>query len=122
MLTAARLLTTALLLSSSAAYDNILISDYKKTKFHLNYTVIKDLAGKDRNGYLAVVSIRLRIFESCRRLVGTVKMGLVNMFRKQLLPIRVYLQPMVGRSVILTFWNFERMLGRHDFGKRNLGK
>ena len=56
MFTAARLLTTALLLPSSAAYDNILISDYKKTKFHLNYTVIKDLAGKDRNGYLAVVS------------------------------------------------------------------
>ena len=56
MFTAARLLTTALLFSSSAAYDNMLISDYKKSKFHLNYTVIKDLAGKDRNGYLAVVS------------------------------------------------------------------
>lgn len=56
MLTVARLLIAALLLFSCAAYDNILLPDFKKTKFHLNYTVIKDLAGKNRNGYLAIVS------------------------------------------------------------------
>jgi exopolysaccharide biosynthesis protein len=36
------------------AYDSVLVPDYGEGPFHFNYTVIKDLAGKDRNGYLGV--------------------------------------------------------------------
>jgi len=36
------------------AYENILMPDYNKSPFHFNYTIINNLAGKNRNGYLGV--------------------------------------------------------------------